>query len=174
MSDGPNPSTTRWASYGAAPPAGGREAGAAGDVDPGEGQLILPAGRVFRFGREPEAAGTGPDSSPNRGGQEIATEEWQPLFGTGADSSTVMMAARGKGQYVVVADPHPASNLGLASAENLRLMEPGVPGRTGRAASCSTRRTGANGSGLHRLRPGRDDAGVDLRRFRDLATRRTA
>jgi hypothetical protein len=96
-----------------------------GPLTDGVPELALAAGRVFRFGHEPEE-GLGrlreaEGAKPPPPIPEVATDEWLPLFGTAADP-VVVVAARGRGQYILVADPHPASNLGLAKAPNRRFM----------------------------------------------------
>jgi hypothetical protein len=96
-----------------------------GRLTQGVPELALTTGRVFRFGKEPqdslmarmaEAEGKAPPPIP-----PVAADEWLPLFGTAADP-VVILTARGEGQYVAVVDAHPATNLGLAQANNRRFL----------------------------------------------------
>lgn len=93
-----------------------------GPMAAGVKEIALQSGRVLRYGHE---AGdmwhpkTAPD--PSLASLAIDPQEWQPLFGTSADP-VVVTSARGAGAYVLVADPSPAGNLGLAKPGNLRFM----------------------------------------------------
>jgi hypothetical protein len=95
-----------------------------GRLTDGVKELGLSAGRAFRFGREkpsPTLFRPEPQDAPPSPITEVATNEWLPLFGSSADP-VVVVAARGRGQYITVADVYPASNLGLALPNNRRFM----------------------------------------------------
>jgi hypothetical protein len=95
-----------------------------GRLTDGVKELALTDSRALRFGREPEAKNPWQIEAQVPEPPAITAippQEWVTLIGAPSDP-VVAFAARGRGQYVAVADAHVASNLGLARGDNLRFL----------------------------------------------------
>ncbi len=108
-------------------PAGGypvAEPAQPGRLAAGVKEIHLQSGRAFRFGREKEERSLfGGEEEPDlpQPIQAPGEDEWLTLFGTRADP-VVITTSRGKGQYLLVSDAHPAGTLALAIPDNLHFM----------------------------------------------------